>query len=188
MKKLIFWSALAVSTVPLFAQDAAKHDEKPAQAQEARRTASTVWPAYFAVCEWPANPDVVGLRLTIPFSTEQENVTGLDLGFWGRSISFEGIQLNLFRNDVKDRCAGFQVGCYNSIGSGEMMGLQVGLWNEANALRGFQVGLVNVSGETEGFQVGLVNRAETMHGYQVGLINVIRDAELQFFPLVNIGF
>ena len=47
---------------------------------------------------------------------------------------------------------------------------------------------MNVSGETEGFQVGLVNRAETMHGYQIGLINVIRDAELQFCPVLNIGF
>ncbi len=188
MKKLVMLTAVAALAAPLFAQETAKKDEKPEQAQETRRTTNAVWPAFFAIGEFPANPDVVGLRLTIPFSTQQENVTGLDLGLWGRSIYFEGIQVNLLRNDVKDRCAGFQVGCYNSIGSGEMLGLQVGLWNEANALRGFQVGLVNVSGETEGFQVGLINRAETMHGYQIGLINVIRDAELQFFPIVNIGF
>ena len=55
-------------------------------------------------------------------------------------------------------------------------------------MRGVQVGIINVSGETEGFQVGLINRSETMHGYQVGLVNIIRDAELQFFPIVNIGF
>ena len=187
MKKLVMLTAVAALAAPLLAQEAAK-DEKPAQAQESRRATNAVWPAFFAVSEFPANPDVVGLRLTIPFSTRQEGVTGLDLGFWGRSTYFEGIQVNILRNDVKDRCAGFQVGLYNSIGSGEMLGLQVGLWNEANALRGFQVGLVNVSGETQGLQVGLVNRAETMYGYQVGLINVIRDAELQFCPIVNIGF
>ena len=55
-------------------------------------------------------------------------------------------------------------------------------------MQGAQVGLVNHSGETEGFQVGIINRAETLHGYQIGLINVIRDAELQFCPIVNIGF
>ena len=50
------------------------------------------------------------------------------------------------------------------------------------------MGLVNLVGEAQGFQIGLINRAETMVGYQVGLINVIRDAELQFFPIVNIGW
>lgn len=187
MKKPVMLMAVAALVSPLFAQEAAK-DEKPVQPQETRRVQNAVWPAFFAIGEFPANPDVVGLRLTIPFSTQQESVTGLDLGFWGRSLYFEGIQVNILRNDVKDRCAGFQVGCYNSIGSGEMLGLQVGLWNEANALRGLQAGLINVSGETEGFQVGLVNRAETMHGFQVGLVNVIRDAEVQFCPIVNIGF
>ena len=187
MKKLVLMTALATVAASLFAQEAAK-DEKATQSQESRRSQNAVWPAFFAVSEFPANPDVVGLRLTIPFSTRQDGVTGVDLGFWGRSTYFEGIQVNILRNDVKDRCAGFQVGLYNSIGSGEMLGVQVGLWNEANTLRGFQVGLVNVSGETQGLQVGLVNRAETMYGYQVGLINVIRDAELQFCPIVNIGF
>jgi hypothetical protein len=47
---------------------------------------------------------------------------------------------------------------------------------------------VNVVGEGRGVQVGLVNRAETFYGYQIGLVNIIRDAELQFFPIVNIGF
>lgn len=187
MKKLVMLTAAAALTASLFAQEAAK-DKKPAQQPEARPASNAVWPAFFAVSEYPANDDVVGLRLTIPFSTRQEGVTGVDVGFWGRSTYFEGIQVNVLRNDVKDRCAGFQVGLYNSIGSGEMLGVQVGLWNEANALRGVQAGLVNVSGETEGFQVGVVNRAETLHGYQVGLINVIRDAELQFCPIVNIGF
>ena len=187
MKKLVFLATLATLTLSTFAQEAATA-ENPAQPAEARRTLNDNWPAFFAICEYPANPDVVGIRLTIPFSTLQENVSGIDLGFWGRSLYFEGIQVNILRNDVTDRCAGFQVGLYNSIGSGEMFGIQAGLWNEANSLRGVQAGLVNVSGETQGLQVGLINRAETMYGYQVGLINIIRDAELQFFPIVNIGF
>ena len=187
MKKLVFLVAAAALSSSVFAQEAAA-PAASAQPAESRRAMNDNWPAFFAVSEYPANPDVVGLRLTIPFSTRQESVTGLDVGFWGRSLSFEGIQVNVLRNDVKDRGAGFQVGLYNSIGTGEMIGVQAGLWNEAGSLRGVQAGLVNVSGETQGFQVGLVNRAETMYGYQVGLINVIRDAELQFFPIVNIGF
>ena len=68
------------------------------------------------------------------------------------------------------------------------MGLQVGLWNEARSFGGVQFGLVNVVGDARGFQVGLINRAETMYGYQLGLINVIRDAEFQFLPVLNVGF
>jgi len=47
---------------------------------------------------------------------------------------------------------------------------------------------VNVSGDTQGFQFGIINRSETMYGFQVGLINIIRDAEIQFCPVINVGF
>ena len=43
-------------------------------------------------------------------------------------------------------------------------------------------------GDARGLQIGLINRAETMYGYQVGVVNVIRDAEFQFLPIVNVGF
>jgi len=188
MKKLLPFALVAALVLPTFAQEGSEKKEETTSQREERRRESRVWPAFFAVCEFPANPDLVGLRLTIPFSTQQENVTGLDLGLWGRSLYFQGLQINLLRNDVKDDLAGFQIGFYNSVGGGQLLGLQAGLWNEANSICGAQVGLINVSGETEGLQIGLINRSETMHGYQVGLINVIRDAELQFFPLVNIGW
>ena len=187
MKKLFSLALVAVVAVSAFAQEQSDESVK-VQRTETKRKDSNVWPAFFAVCEFPSNPDVCGLRLTLPFSTRQCNVTGLDLGLWGRAMYFEGIAINILRNDVKDDMAGFQVGLYNSVGGGDLLGLQVGLWNEAHFMRGAQVGLVNVSGETQGFQVGLINRSETMYGYQVGLINVIRDAELQFCPIVNIGF
>ena len=187
MKKLVFCSMLFALTAPLFAQEAEQKAEA-AQPQETSSATSNVWPAFFAIGQIPASPDLVGLRLTIPFSTLQENVTGIDIGFWGQSVYFEGIQVNVLRNNVQDRFAGIQVGVYNTVGSGEMLGVQAGLWNEANSLRGIQAGLVNLSGETQGLQVGLINRAETLYGYQVGLINIIRDAEIQFCPIVNIGF
>ena len=188
MKKLIPFALLASLALPLVAQEEAQTDEvKQPQQVEVKKT-TTMWAAFLAVSQWPRTTDVIGLRLTIPFSTSQENVTGFDLGLWGESIDFEGIAVNVLRNDVRDHATGVQVGIYNSIGFGDLVGIQVGLWNEAVTMTGVQAGLVNVAGDAEGFQVGLINRAETMHGYQVGLINVIRDAELRFMPIVNIGF
>ena len=189
MKKLMSLAAVAAVALPLVAQEAEKAEEPRQQNKTEVRSESTVWPAFFAVCEFPAAPDVTGVRLTIPFSTRQDSVTGFDLGLWGRCTYFEGFQLNLLRNDVKGSAAGFQVGLYNSVGSGELVGLQVGLWNEAFcSMRGVQIGLVNIAGEADGFQIGIVYRTETMSGYQIGLINVIREAEVRFFPILNVGF
>ena len=171
MKKIISLALIAAAVSPVFAQEEASATEEAAPVRE-ERARSNIWPAFIAVCEIPDVPEVIGLRLTIPFSTRQESVTGIDLGLWGRSIYFEGVQ----------------VGIYNTVGGGDLLGFQAGLWNEANSIRGAQVGIINTCGETEGFQVGVINRTETMYGYQVGLINIIRDAELQFCPIVNIGF
>ena len=190
MKKLLYLSAIAAMSFTVLAQEPVVDGEQ-AQGQQTkveRKEESATWPAFLAVGDWPRSADVVGLRLTIPFSRSQENVTGIDVGFWGKSIYFEGLQVNILRNNVIDGAAGFQVGIYNSVGRGDMLGLQAGLWNEAMSFRGFQVGLVNLVGEGQGFQIGVVNRAETLYGYQIGVINVIRDAELQFMPLLNIGF
>ena len=188
MKKLFSLAAVVAMSLPVLAQDLDAKEGSKFQPREEVKRESAMWPAFFAVSEFPASPDVIGLRLTIPFSTVQENVTGIDLGLWGRALYFQGFQCNILRNDVKDEMAGFQVGLYNSVGNGELVGLQVGLFNEANSLCGVQAGLINLGGEMKGFQIGLINRCETMVGYQVGLINVIRDNELQFCPIVNIGW
>ena len=55
-------------------------------------------------------------------------------------------------------------------------------------MRGLQVGIINVADTVQGFQVGLINRAESAYGFQVGGVNVIRESEVVFFPIVNIGF
>ena len=188
MKNLFSLALVAAIAMPVFAQEEEKIAEATPQAQVERKRASVAGPTFFAVSEFPASQDVTGLRLTIPFSTKQENVTGIDLGLWGRALYFQGFQINILRNDVKDDMSGFQCGLYNSIGNGQLLGLQVGLYNEANFLRGVQAGLINLGGEVEGLQIGLINRAETMVGYQIGLINVIRDAELEFCPIINIGW
>ena len=189
MGKFLKFAVSVAFALPVVAQEIEppKLDDL-APIREERRRESAVWPSFFAVCEYPASPDVVGLRLTIPFSTRQENITGIDLGFWGRAVYFEGLLVNVLRNDVKDDMAGLQVGIYNSAGGCDCLGFQAGLWNETGHIRGIQAGLVNLAGEARGLQVGVINRSETMYGYQVGLINIIRDAELQFCPILNIGF
>ena len=74
-----------------------------------------------------AERDDVACRLTIPYSTQQENVTGFDVGFWGRAMYFEGLQANILRNDVKDGCAGIQLGIYNSVSRGDLFGVSTGV-------------------------------------------------------------
>ena len=141
------------------------------------------WPVWFAFND-SADIDVVGLRLNL-FSGQCEQVTGMDIGFIGRSQYYNGIQINLLRNDVKDTLQGWQIGGYNSVGVGDAFGLQTGLWNEANTMHGLQVGLVNLADYSKGLQVGIINRVEGMCGYQVGLINIIRDSRVPFMPLIN---
>ena len=196
MKKVAVFAALTALVASTYAQEADIPDtsisldipEEMVVEKEVQQREFAQWPAFFAIGEFPVTPDLIGLRLTIPFSTKQESVTGFDLGLWGRSQYYEGVQINLLRNDVKDSGTGVQLGLYNSIGDASLFAVQAGLWNEAGCFSGAQVGLVNLAGDISGFQVGIVNRAEEMYGIQVGIINVIRDAEVQFCPVVNIGF
>ena len=188
MKRLVIAAIMAAVAVQVIAEGKTEDKKHDSVLRGEKRSDLAVWPAFFAVCEYPASADVVGLRLTIPFSTMQDNVTGFDIGLWGRSTYFEGVQAYILRNDVKDAGCGIQFGIYNSIGSDAMNGIQLGLWNEAGCILGLQGGIVNVAGDIEGFQVGLINRCEAMHGFQVGVINVIRSAEMKFCPIVNIGF
>ena len=185
MKKIL--AAVAISSMALcaFAQDAAAQAQKEAS-REAPRAEAAMWPV--PVCFCGMDPvDVVGIRFTIPWC-RNDSVTGFDVGFVGRSRYFEGLQVNVLRNDVQDSAAGIQIGLYNSAGAASMLGIQIGLWNEAHSMRGFQIGVVNVADAARGLQVGLVNRAESHYGFQVGAVNVIRESEYPFLPVVNIGF
>lgn len=180
MKKLLALVATIAVAASVLAQEAETTDKV--------ENDDVLWPAFIALCEWPSTPDLVGLRLTIPFSTKQESVTGIDLGLWGRCRDFEGIAINILRNDAKDTLGGLQIGLYNTANRADLGALQIGLWNETQSVRGLQVGLVNVTGDAQGFQVGLINRAETLYGFQAGLINVIRDGECPVMVGVNIGW
>ena len=183
MKKILMAVCTVLVCAVVSAQEAAP---APSPATPTAPAKSAPWPVWLAFNS-TKNIDVIGLRLTLPYG-ECESVTGFDIGFYGRCRYFEGLQANILRNEALDIMAGIQVGIYNSAGRADLTGLQVGLWNEAGTLRGVQGGLVNIVGTMDGFQVGLINRAEELYGFQVGVINVIRDAELRFCPIVNVGF
>lgn len=203
MKKLMVFTVISALALAVSAAEAEKPEnllEKPEgnplenletekdSAAKVENTRNAMWPACLAFYNLPDSPDVVGIRFTFPFSTRQESITGIDIGFWGSCQYFEGLMCSIIRNDARERCSGLQVGIYNSVGRGDLIGIQAGLWNEAHELGGVQAGIINVSGYTRGFQVGLINRAESMYGYQLGLINIIRDAEVPFMVGLNIGF
>ncbi len=183
MKKTLMALCAVLACTVVSAQEAA-----PAPAPVVAKAPDTraPWPVWLTFNS-TKNIDVVGLRLTLPYG-ECESVTGFDLGFYGRCRYFEGLQANILRNEALDVMAGIQAGIYNSAGRADLTGVQVGLWNEARSLRGVQVGIINVADTVQGFQFGLINRAESMYGFQLGGVNVIRESELTFFPIMNIGF
>ena len=183
MKKIVMALCAALACTVVFAQEAASASATAVAKVPEKRAPWPVWLAFNSV----EDIDVIGLRLTLPYG-ECESVTGFDLGVYGRCRYFEGLQANILRNEALDIMAGIQVGVYNSAGRADLTGLQVGLWNEARALRGVQFGIINVADTVQGFQLGLINRSESMYGFQVGAVNVIRESELAFFPIVNIGF
>jgi len=182
MKKILMGLCAVLACAAVCAQDAAAKQSAPASAAQ-QDVPYPVWLAFNST----RNLDVTGLRLTLPYG-KCESVTGFDLGFWGSCRYMEGLQFNLLRNEAEDVMAGIQIGIFNSAGRADLTGLQIGLFNDARSIRGFQVGLVNIADGVHGFQVGLINRSETAYGFQVGGVNIIREAELAFLPIVNVGF
>jgi len=145
---------------------------------------------------WYHPKNVVGLRVGIPWGNNN-NVTGFDVGLYGKSSTMSGIQVNLVANIVKDRADAVQVSLYNQAGS--LSGAQVGLMNVTGyGALGYdtrlmfsacvQVGLLNVANDLRGVQVGFVNQADMLYGFQLGIVNVIKSGVIPFMPIVNIGF
>ena len=195
MKKVLF--ALTMSAACAWAQEpaaseaentAAEPSAPVAQQQTAReaKAEKAAWPVWLAFNS-TKNIDVVGFRFTIPYGA-CEGVTGFDLGIFGRCRYMEGFQLNILRNEAEDVLAGCQIGVYNTAGRADVLGVQGGLWNEAQSIRGVQLGVINIANAVTGFQVGLINRSESLYGVQIGIVNVIREGEWPFLPILNVGF
>jgi len=186
MKKVLLGICMALTVAASFAQEQQSPEDGSLAPQPKAVKEKASWPVWLAFNSTD-DIDVIGFRMTIPYGS-CESVTGFDLGVFGRCRYFEGLQLNILRNDVSDIMAGFQVGIYNSSGRADLMGLQVGLWNEAHSIRGIQVGVINVADSVTGLQIGLINRSEALYGFQAGGVNVIRESEMPFMPVLNVGF
>ena len=195
MKKVLF--ALTMSAACAWAQESAKSEAEntaaetsaPVSQQQQTREAKAekaAWPVWLAFNS-TKNIDVVGFRFTIPYGA-CEGVTGFDLGIFGRCRYMEGFQLNILRNEAEDVLAGCQSGIYNTAGRADVLGVQLGFWNEVQSIRGVQAGVINIANAVTGFQIGLINRSESLYGVQIGAVNVIREGEWPFLPLINIGF
>ncbi len=86
-----------------------------------------------------------------------------------------GVQAALYNSNLAESTiAGVQVGAINTSPHTKVIGLSVGLYNEAL--------------EVYGFQVGLYNKVESLHGIQIGLMNFNTHGLFAFAPIINIGF
>ena len=134
---------------------------------------------------FPEETRVMGLRLNVLASDNQE-VTGLDVGVVGRTARMSAIQVNL-ANFVDDEFAGLSAGLFSQMGS--VAGLQAGLFNTVvHDLAGFQVGLFNAADDVLGLQIGILNRTMSLRGVQIGLVNLNAGGPVTFFPFLNAAF
>ena len=134
----------------------------------------------------PPEIAISGLKLNLPYGGNN-NVTGLDLGFFSINGNTNAIlQVNLFNRTDED-FIGCQVGLINL--SGNSSGVNVGLLNSAESMSsGLTIGLVNTSLEPRGVQSGIVNYTEFLTGFQIGIANIVTKSTVPFFPIINFCF
>ena len=115
--------------------------------------------------------EITGLRLNLPYS-ENDDVTGLDLGIVSGGASISGLRLNAV-NLSDEHSGGVEIGLVN-VDKGEMVGWQCGIFNYAGSMRGFQLGLINKCG--------------SLYGIQIGLVNMIESGKVAMLPIVSWAF
>jgi len=73
-------------------------------------------------------------------------------------------------------------------GSWDILGLQVGVWNDVYEMKGLQIGIFNVADRMSGLQIGGINVADKAYGLQIGFLNVISGDDCPFLPVLNWSF
>ena len=126
--------------------------------------------------------DLYGFRLNL--WGENENVSGVDVGFGNLTLgNFNGFGLGGY-NYVGKNCTGLQLGLVNV--TENLTGVQVGLVNVTkDQCNDLQFGFINKAGEANGMQFGLLNRAEKLDGFQLGLFNCTDENNFLQFGLFN---
>jgi hypothetical protein len=160
----------------------------------------------------PAEKDVCGLRLNLPLGGN-DNIYGLDLGFFGDARESKGIQLNLIGNSTGNvlqltdnyqqgiqlagllnlnfgNSDGIQIAGFANIAASVVQGMQIaGVKNMGGDVRGIQIaGLLNFAESVRGVQIGLINVTQKLSGLQIGLVNYIGESPVPILPIINLKF
>lgn len=115
--------------------------------------------------------DVYGLGIGLLYGIHH-NVYGLDVGMYERCAStLYGAQVAVVgrAQDLSGLQGGIVTWC-----DGKVCGLQLGIYNYAEACRGVQIGVANYTREAV--------------GVQIGLLNFMSNGYFKFFPIVNMRF
>ncbi len=113
---------------------------------------------------------------------DARTVVGMQVsGLSNLSLSaLRGVQITPLTNLSRGIREGVQIGGLNVV-SGDMRGVQTGIYNYADTLCGMQIGIVNVNDRNpKGFQLGLVNLSNDSTGIRLGLVNVNPRTKVDF--------
>jgi len=102
------------------------------------------------------------------------------------SHSLFGAMVNVGYGQMANVCP-LDVGLINNV-TRNMVGLEVGPVNIADACYGGQVGALNITDSLYGAQVGVVNITGNLHGLQLGVLNFSSHGGAWVFPILNYGF
>lgn len=104
--------------------------------------------------------ELTGLKLNLPYANN-DIVRGIDVGLISGGGEFSAIRLNAL-NLSESRSSGLEIGVLNW-DAGDVVGLQLGLFNRAEYAHGLQLGLINYANHLRGLQIGLVNYIAHTH-------------------------
>ncbi len=134
---------------------------------------------------FPNETDVIGLRLNL-VASRNDTVSGIDAGIVSLGADIQALRVNLY-NGSDYRFCGVEAGLINR--DAALAGLAVALFNTVSGdVSGMQIGAFNNANFMTGMQIGIFNHANSLRGIQIGLINLIEDGPLSFFPVLNMAF
>ncbi len=147
---------------------------------------------------WGSHRSVYGFDLSVIGNHTQNNFGGVALagGYnWNQgSATVIGLQAAGLANVNVNKATivGLQLaGLINYNGSeSTLVGIGAALINRTphTKLIGVQMGLYNQAREVYGFQFGVFNSAESLHGVQLGLLNFNKSGLFAVAPFLNVGF
>ena len=135
--------------------------------------------------------NVAILDLGVLANIAHGEVNGIELaGIWNLvKQDFRGLQVSGISNRVHGDVSALQVASIaNFNGAGDFVGLQIASVNiNQGESVGMQIGLFNQADAMSGVQLGLVNKCRDCQGMQLGLFNFISNSTLPFMVFLNLG-